>query len=214
MALGRTAPPFKRRRGGGGRVAVNIAEAERLFLAGLLEEVAGLLDEDRDLGQGADRAEGDIWAAFEASLRTSPPSDPAVARLLPDGSRDNAELAQSFRRLTEHTLRERKRSALSVAATALRRPDPVVLVTEEATALLKGLTDVRLVLAERLDLRTDEDAVRLHLRLQRVEPADPDPDPDTDPDTEPADPAQTRWERMAAVYEALTWWQESLVAAL
>src|SRR6185436_8177852 len=106
----------------------------------------------------AAQGEGDLFARLEAELAAPRPADPAVARLLPDTSHDDPEIAEGFRRLTQDDLRERKRSALAVAAAALRRPAPVVLSDGEAQALLKGLTDVRPVLAERLGLRTDEDA--------------------------------------------------------
>jgi hypothetical protein len=125
------------------------------------------------------------------------PEDPAVARLLPDGNTDDPEAADEFRRLTEHGLRLRKRSNLAVAIEALERPDdPVTLDPAEANALLKGLTDVRLVLAERLGLHTDEDAALLHDAVRAAG--------DTD---EP-------WIIHAALYDVLTWWQEALVEAL
>ena len=135
-----------------------------------------------------------------------------MARLLPDGNRDDAELAQSFRRLTEHSLRQTKRAALALAADALRRHEPVVLDRDEASALLKGLTDVRLVLAERLDLRTDDDATTLHLRLELASAQAAEAEEPDEPD--PAAQAERSWLGLAAVYEALTWWQESLVAAV
>jgi hypothetical protein len=136
----------------------------------------------------------DVLAALEASLTPPPPSDPAVARLLPDGSRDDPEAAAGYRRLTEHTLRERKRAGLGLASAALTRPEPVQLSDAEALALLKGLTDVRLVLAERLGLHTDEDAELLQLVVAAG----------------PSDPRAAA----AALYDALTWWQEALVGAL
>jgi hypothetical protein len=124
------------------------------------------------------------------------PSDPAVARLLPDGNRDDPELAAGYRRLTEHGLRTRKRAALGAAVAALTRDDPVFLDQGEAQALAKGLNDVRLVLASRLGVRTDEDAERLHEVLVQA-----------DGHQDPAVAA-------AAVYEALTWWQDSLISTL
>jgi hypothetical protein len=105
-------------------------------------------------------------------------------------------LAAEFRWLTETGLRARKRSNLSLASAALQRSGEVALTREEASALLKGLTDTRLVLGERLGLRTDEDAenlmVALHERAGREDP----------------------WVSVALLYDALTWWQESLVVAL
>jgi len=138
-----------------------------------------------------------LWASLEADLAVEPPSDPAVARLLPDASRDDPELAQSFRRLTEQDLRERKRDSLGLAAAAMRRTAPVVLDDSEAQALLKGLTDVRLVLAERLGIATDEDAELLHAALA-------------------AGAAQGghEWGKAAELYEVVTYLQEELVHTL
>jgi len=194
--------PFKSSRG---RVKVALEAQDRELLARLMDDVAEMLTESEQASAEASSisaGESD-WAVLEAALSAPPPKDPAVARLLPDGNRQDQELAQGFRRLTEHGLRERKRGGLSLAATALRRPDPVVLDQAEAGALLKGMTDVRLVVAEQLGLRTDEDAERLQDALRdaahraaRGERIDED------------------WIGIAAIYDALTWWQESLVSAL
>src|SRR3954452_19104760 len=147
--------PFRRIRAG---VKVQLEVEERTLLARLLTDVDELLGADAaEREQAVADAAGsddDVLAALEASLAAPPPSDPAVARLLPDGSREDAELSASYRRLTEHGLRERKRAGLGRASAALGRPEPVVLDPAEAQALLKGLTDVRLVLAERLGLRS------------------------------------------------------------
>ncbi len=203
MGLRRHAP-FRSRRGGAGRVAVNLDASERLLVAQLLDEVAAMLEDETvepgSAGVVDEAGASDLWSALEASLVAEPPSDPAVARLLPDGSRSDPEIAQSFRRLTEHSLRARKCEALGVGAAALRRPDPLELTRAEVTALLKALTDLRLVLAERLGIRTDEDAESLHERLWLAEAAEPDP-------------AEEHWFRLAAVYEAITGWQASLVEA-
>jgi hypothetical protein len=206
----------------GGRVKVRLADADRGVVAGLLEAVADLLEpspvpqdtakpsssdgadllEPQDpVPQGAPQAppsdEAALFARLEADLTVAPPTDPAVARLLPDASRDDPELAQSFRRLTEPDLRERKRGALGLAATALRRPAPVVLVDSEAQALLKGLTDVRLVLAERLGIATDEDAEFLHAALAAGGRG-----------------GEQEWAKAAELYEVVTYLQEELVRTL
>jgi hypothetical protein len=131
-----------------------------------------------------------------------------VARLLPEGNREDADLAEGFRRLTEHGLRERKRTGLETAAAALRRTEPVVLDKPEAAALLKGLTDVRLVIAERIGLHTDEDAEMLHAALQLATRQA------LEGDDGGRDEEQQEWLGAAALYDALTWWQESLVGAL
>jgi hypothetical protein len=186
----------------GGRIKVRLGDADRGVVAGLLEAVADLLDPevqspDAD-SAGPDAAdEASLWASLEADLAVEPPADPAVARLLPDASRDDPELAQSFRRLTEQDLRERKRDSLGLAAAAMRRRAPVVLDDSEAQALLKGLTDVRLVLAERLGIATDEDAEFLHAALAAG-----------------ASQGQQEWAKAAELYEVVTYLQEELVHTL
>jgi hypothetical protein len=185
--------PFKARRHG---VQVRLPEPERALLVQLLGQLDELLDDgapERSADPLAELVGMDLGGPPE---RSEPFDDPALARLLPDGSREDPEVAAEFRRLTERGLRGRKRDGARLAASALGRPEPVLLDADEAQALLKSLTDVRLVLAERLGLRTDEDATLLHERL--IAAAGPD---------EP-------WAAAAAIYDVLTWWQESLVGAL
>jgi len=193
--------PFRRTRAG---VKVALHAQERALLARLLDDVEGLLADDAvergaAPGEQADPQQPsdlDVLAGLEASLSTPPPTDPAVARLLPIGNRDDPDLAAGYRRLTEDGLRERKRAGLERASAALTRPDPVVLDPAETQALLKGMTDVRLVLAERLGLRTDADAEQLHADLARVDDL--------------VDPRMAA----AALYDALTWWQEALISTV
>jgi hypothetical protein len=193
----------------GGRVKVRLGEPDRAVIAGLLEAVSEMLDpepdaaareqEEAEPAREASRAadEATLLAELEADLTIPRPADPAVARLLPDASRDDPELAQSFRRLTEHELRERKRAALELAASALRRRGSVVLDGSEAQALLKGLTDVRLVLAERLGIQTDEDAEFLHAAIVAG-----------------AGDGDAAWSQAAGLYDVVTFLQEDLVHTL
>jgi len=83
------------------------------------------------------------------------PDDPAVGRLLPDAYRDDTEAAREFRELTQDDLLERKRSDAAVVLATVRGRD---LDVAQAEAWLRSLTDVRLVLGERLGLRADGDA--------------------------------------------------------
>ena len=187
----------------GGRVKVRLGDADRGVVAGLLEAVAEMLEPPspspppKGAAEPQPSEEQALFAQLEADLDVEPPADPAVARLLPDASRDDPEVAQSFRRLTEQDLRERKRGALGLAAAALRRPAPVVLDDSEAQALLKGLTDVRLVLAQRLGIETDEDAEFLHAALAAGARGGPQ-----------------EWAKAAELYEVVTYLQEELVHTL
>lgn len=125
------------------------------------------------------------------------PRDPALDRLLPSAHRDDPGLAAEFRRLTEHGLREGKAANLAIAISALLGADgdKVRLDQDQAQAMVIALTDVRLLLGERLGLRSDEDADALQDRLEAASEDDPQL-------------------YLAASYDFLTWLQESLIQAL
>lgn len=122
------------------------------------------------------------------------PSDSAVRRLLPDAVRNDDGEALEFRRLTERSLREEKIGVLRAGALLLER-SPLTLTAVQAQQLARAMNDVRLVLADRLDIKTDDDAARLH-NVADVEDAE---------DVE---------SYLALVYNFVTWLQEGLVQAL
>lgn len=126
--------------------------------------------------------------------------DPALDRLLPTAHRGDDQVAAEFRRLTEEGLRQRKSGNLDVAMRALDTAgtasgNRVVLDAEQAPAFLMALTDVRLLLGERMGMRTEEDAARLHDAMETI--ADDDP-----------------LGYALAWYDFLTWMQESLTHAV
>jgi hypothetical protein len=184
--------PFKAARAG---IQVNLDTQEREILVQLLSQLDDLLDDGLGTSDDPLAALVGMSGADPSTPPPTTPEDPALARLLPDGNRDDPEASAEYRRLTEYGLRARKRSGARMAAGALGRPEPVVLATDEALALMKSFTDVRLVLGERLELRTDEDAEELHERLWAGE----------------GDPS---WLAIASIYELLTAWQEHLIAAV
>jgi hypothetical protein len=176
-------------------VRVQINQAEREVLVQLLTQLDELLDDGLPEPQDPLALLVGLTGLEDSGPAPQTPQDPAVARLLPDANRDDPELAGEFRRLTEYSLRSRKRTGARTAAAALSRPEPVHLDHEEALCLLKAMTDIRLVIGERLELRTDEDAEKLHDRLWAG-------------DGEPA------WLAIASTYELLTIWQDHLVGAV
>lgn len=122
--------------------------------------------------------------------------DPALDRLFPAGNREDEQEAAEFRRFTEQGLRQRKHGNLTVAVDALSGDvDELRLTRQQAPAVVVALTDVRLVMGERLGLRTDDDATRLD---ELVDTLDED------------DPALF----VLAVYDFITWLQESLTQAM
>jgi hypothetical protein len=200
---------FRRRGSGPGARYVAVLDAdERAVVASLMEQVRSMLeppdapdhgdDEFADIvaGIGLDDA-GDAGGSGSSTddLPSGEPRDPALDRLLPPGHRDDPTAAAEFRRLTEHGLRHRKAAGLEAAAAALRADDRVRLDEASARAFVTALTDVRLVLGERLELRTDEDLDLVEELARSLDPEDP-------------------LVHVLALYDFLTWLQETLASAL
>lgn len=166
--------PFKRRRRGG--IAATFEAGEAHLLANLAGQVVELL-RDRN---GAEESDADPLAAQLGMGGPSlPPEDPVLQRLLPDAYRDDPDDAGEFRRFTERSLTSAKvlnaetliGSLVDGGLTFGDLPDDldgdegdrveVELDADEVQAWLRALTDVRLSLAVRLGIETDDDAFRV-----------------------------------------------------
>lgn len=92
-------------------------------------------------------------------------SDPAVARLLPDAYRDDEEAAAEWRRLSRRALAERKGAFASRFAADLADATAAASSTrirlDEAGALdwMRAIGDLRLVLAERMEVGDDREGM-------------------------------------------------------
>ncbi|GHD08467.1 DUF2017 domain-containing protein [Zhihengliuella salsuginis] len=196
--------------------------AERDLLRNLFDDVVLMLEPDGegdtapetedDGGDGAPEETGEaasgpdpLWALTGLSPEdfggaggeaepVPTPSDPAVLRLLPDAFRDDPEASSAFRAMTERGLRQRKIAALRGATMALESAH-IELDEPAAQRFAAALNDVRLVLAERLEIRSDADSERVH-------------DVDNWADAESVD------DYLALVYNFVSWVQESLMQAL
>ncbi|TWE12205.1 DUF2017 domain-containing protein [Rudaeicoccus suwonensis] len=184
----------------GSRVSCTMESDERMLVRELLSQTRQLLEPEGDLT-------GDPVEDLMASIgkRADPAEladrDPALARLLPDGHRDDPEVAAEFRSLTEHGLRQRKSANLSTAIAAIDGQsggDRLDLDLGQAQALLIALTDVRLALGERLGLRTDRDSEALQDELARAG----------------SERASDPRVMTALYYDFLSWLQESLAGVL
>ncbi|MBN0040167.1 DUF2017 family protein [Cellulosimicrobium cellulans] len=166
--------------------------SERIVLAQLAGDVAQMLQEGlpgrapgahREPGEGAP---DDAWSPpgwtgpvpGGHGSGATPPPDPAVSRLLPDAS-DDVEVAAEFRRFTQDDLAARKVGRLVLLGRTLVDSEPTeaapfVVTREDAEDVAGALTDVRLVLAERLGLRTDEQVEGLYDELDREGDDGPD----------------------------------------
>ena len=147
--------PFRSVRGGGARVSLAAAEAS--LLRSLVGQVMSLVEPD-DLegpGQGPNPGEDAELAALEAMVHgpgaDKPPEDPVLARLLPDGYRDDPEAAGEFRRYTEPALRSAKhQAAQEMLDTLPESGGRIQLSQDQSLSWLKALNDVRLALGVRL----------------------------------------------------------------
>lgn len=132
------------------------------------------------------------------------PLDPALRRLLPSASQD-AEVAAEFRRFTQVDLRAHKIDRLLALVAALEAgaaKGRLAVPKDRADLLAGALVDIRLVIAERLGLDSDDSADALYAELAEAEAGDG-----------PHGVAAALRLQLASAYAALTWWQESLVTA-
>ena len=100
---------------------------------------------------------------------TSTPNDPALARLLPVAS-SHEEAATEYRRYVDADIRAHKIANLRMLATDVESGRHTLDETH-ARAWANALGDIRLVLAERLNLRTEADNERVN-RLMSSESID------------------------------------------
>ncbi len=201
----------------GEEVVARLDAQERALVRSLAEQVRDLV---APVGPPADEASLDPFEAIVAGLgplATDDPSsptvpdelpergfghdedrDPALDRLFPTGNRADEKEAAEFRRLTEASLRQRKGDQLASLIEAMdpdAEEDEVRLAAATAPQVLTALTDIRLVMGERLGLRTDADAERLDILVDELDEDDP---------------------AVVAlmIYDFLTWLQETLAQAL
>ena len=177
-----------------------LAAPEASLLRSLVGQVLALIAPDGDGQQPVSwnnvadlQAQLDLPSPVQPGAEEDPttPHDPVLARLLPDGYRDDPDAAGEFRKYTEPGLRTAKQQAAQQMLDTL--PDQggkIQLTSEQAQAWLKALNDVRLALGVRLDVT--EDFEHQWSKLKRDDP---------------------QW----AAYEVYAWLgavQESLVQAL
>ena len=198
----------------GDRLVALLDEDEREVVAGLCAQVAALVaPTTMAKGEPVDSFEAIVAGLGDLSTDTehgaagvevpdrafglAEDRDPALDRLFPTGNREDEQEAAEFRRFTEQGLRSRKHANLMTLIRTIEATvdDEWSLTRTQAPAVMIALTDVRLVMGERLGLRTDDDAARLEEIID-----------DLDPD----DPAVFA----LSIYDFLTWLQESLTQAL
>ncbi|MBG0828382.1 DUF2017 domain-containing protein [Planomonospora sp. ID67723] len=173
MSSGFTAGP-------GGVVIADFDAAEVTVLRSLMAQILDLIEPGSTGDDPLERALG-----IGPSER---PTDPVLARLFPSAYEDDESSAE-FRRYTEATLRDAKRTDAQTMLDSAA-PGRVELTGEQAQAWVRALNDVRLALGTRLEV-TEE----THEELTAMSEEDP------------RYPAYL-------TYDWLTYLQDSLVRAL
>jgi len=154
---------FRPTRDGGATARLDPAEAA--LLRGLIGQVIDLLAGERPRQRNAD----DLDDLFDPDRTMEIPDDPVLARLLPDGYRNDPESAQEFRRYTESSLRDAKQESAQILLDTLPASGGRVRLTgDEARAWLRALNDVRLAFGTRLNVTEDYEE-----QLAQLNPEDP-----------------------------------------
>jgi len=180
---------FRPSRGGGATARFGAVQATNIrYLVGQVVELLGgdTADEEKPDDRAAGPQDGpsekrsdgpddglpsadDLAAMIGLTENSELPSDPALARLLPDAYSDDPEASGEFRRYTEQGLRSGKvAAARTVLATLPPKGGRVRLSGPEAQAWLRALNDVRLALGVRLEVTEDFDEL-----VARMSPDDP-----------------------------------------
>lgn len=153
---------FRRTRHG---IEARFGAQEALVLRRLASQLVELLE------LGAAPVPGDPLEALVGMTAEElpPPGDEVLARLLPEGYRDDPESAAEFRRYTEPELRAAKRSALRGLVTGVPADGGRVILDEPAAqSWLLALNDLRLALGTRLGVTED-----VHEEAAQLPPEDP-----------------------------------------
>lgn len=139
-------------RGAKVRLVASLEAPEAVVLRGLVGEIRQML-----AGRTADNPADEL--SVLTGLRTGPstrPDDRVLARLLPDFTTDDADLAAGLRSLHEPALIEAKDAAAAVVLETLPETGGrIELTPEQADAWLTALNDVRLALGTALDVSED-----------------------------------------------------------
>lgn len=211
---------------------------------GEVDVVAWLLRQTAELVAPPEvEATGDAFADLMAQVGApveDGPRDSALRRIVPAGHREDPEAAAAYRAWTERTLRSTKAQRLSDLADLLESVEPdrqavvsIALTEEEGASLAAALTDVRLLLADRIGLHTEADAQAIHAMIEAADAAaaeagefdeagaDDDLIDDSEDLRSPGDgdgAADTYGPGdlgpLHAYYSFMTWWQETLSEAL
>lgn len=151
--------PFERVHDG---IAVHLDTVEAALLTDLAHQLVGMLQERAKESVSGDSPDDVLFARFGIGGPDEAPRDPALARLLPDAYRGDRDAASQHRHLTERGLVERKVQNAEIVAASLESaesPESPERILDDARvqSWLRCLTDLRLTIAVRLGIESDDD---------------------------------------------------------
>ena len=138
----------------GDDVVLRLEDNERSLMLTVFTDLSQLLSENGD--EDGERPDSQNWEARLGLVDRPRPDDPALLRLLPDVDPDDEERSAEFRRLTEFDLKQAKAHNVRIVLLGLSKGKDITLTHDEVLAWMKGLNDLRLVLAVRLGIDTEE----------------------------------------------------------
>jgi len=159
---GRRVIPFSKELNADGTTLVaSLSQPELSLIHTLAAQVADMLD---DLARAPSIADPDAAALYESvgiGGSAAIHSDPAIARLLPDAYKGDADASRDFRGLTERSLAARKvanaRMVVASLTVAEEAGGELRIDATQVQAWLRTLADIRLTIAARLGIEADGD---------------------------------------------------------
>jgi hypothetical protein len=142
--------PFARERG---LVTASFTNVEVGLITDLAASIAQLLE-----NRATSAVEDPLFDAVGLGGSDTIPSDPALARLLPDAYKEDLDASREFRQFTERSLAARKVANARVVIESLERDHGIVELDDAAAqSWLRALSDIRLAIASRLCIEQDDD---------------------------------------------------------
>ncbi|AZL08840.1 MAG: DUF2017 family protein [Brevibacterium aurantiacum] len=174
----------------GDDVVLKLEDNERSLMLTVFTDLAALLAED-DNEDG--RPDSENWEARLGLVERPRPQDPALLRLFPDVDPLDEERSREFRRLTEFDLQQAKAHNVRIVLNGLAKGSSITLNHDEVLAWMKGLNDLRLVLAVRMGIDTEEAQEEKYAQREDLDESE---------------------ELTLTLYDFLTWIQDRLTTTL
>ena len=142
-----------------GSVTADFSLPERALISSLAHQIAVMLTDLAALRTPHDDEVAALFDSVGIGGSSTLNADPAIARLLPNAyADDEVEASREFRLYTERSLASRKLSNARTVVASLTATEPEFTLSPlEVQAWMRTLTDIRLTIATRLGIDSDDD---------------------------------------------------------